>query len=372
MKDLYFTTDLTVEVRIHDKTDNGEIKMITAVRKGLIYLFFLGGVTWASDLNAQTLQSNLYGTDGQVLATVLSGDTLYIGGSFNYVGPNTGAGGALDVTTGMPDLAFPQVVNGYPQSTYAQILAVASDGSGGYYIGGAFTFVGSTARNYIAHIRSDKTLDPSWNPSANSSVWALAVSGSTVYAGGEFTSIGGQTRNYIAALDATTGNATSWNPNASSNVLALTVSGSTVYAGGYFTSIGGQTRDYIAALDATTNTNNATSWDPNASSQIYALAVSGSTVYAGGGFGSIGGQTRVNIAAINTSTGIVTSWNPSSQLGGMVFTLAVSGSTVYAGGNFNSIGGQSRNCIAALDATTGNATSWNPNANNAVNALIVS
>ena len=88
MKNLYFTTDLIAEARIHDKTNNGGTKIITSVRKELIYLFFFGAVTLAAGLNAQTLQSNLYGTDGQVLATVLSGDTLYIGGSFNYVGPS--------------------------------------------------------------------------------------------------------------------------------------------------------------------------------------------------------------------------------------------------------------------------------------------
>ena len=106
-------------------------------------------------------------------------------------------------------------------------------------------------------------LATAWNPNANGTVYALAVSGSTVYAGGDFTSIGGQARNRIAALDATTGLATAWNPNANSyRVDALAVSGSTVYAGGYFTSIGGQARNRIAALDAATGL--ATAWNPNA------------------------------------------------------------------------------------------------------------
>ncbi|MBI2618691.1 MAG: fibronectin type III domain-containing protein, partial [Ignavibacteriales bacterium] len=109
-------------------------------------------------------------------------------------------------------------------------------------------------------------------------------SGSTVYAGGLFTSIGGQTRNRIAALDASTGLATSWNPNANSNVYALAVSGSTVYAGGAFTSVGGQTRNYIAALDASTG--GATSWDPNANGGVVELAfdLANARVYAGGAF----------------------------------------------------------------------------------------
>jgi hypothetical protein len=117
-----------------------------------------------------------------------------------------------------------------------------------------------------------------------------------VYAGGDFTSIGGQSRNNFAALDATTGLATAWNPNAISSVYDLALSGSTVYAGGSFSSIGGQTRNRLAALD--TSTGLATAWNPNANGRVNALAVSGSTVYAGGNFTSIGGQSRNRFAAI--------------------------------------------------------------------------
>ena len=84
------------------------------------------------------------------------------------------------------------------------MYAVASDGAGGWYIGGYFTAVGGLPRSNLAHVASDLSVS-AWNPNANGAVYALAVSGSTVYAGGDFTSIGGQARNRIAALDATTG-----------------------------------------------------------------------------------------------------------------------------------------------------------------------
>jgi hypothetical protein len=105
------------------------------------------------------------------------------------------------------------------------------------------------------------------------------MSGSTVYAGGEFTTIGGTARNYLAAIgtDDTLG---SWNPNANGTVYALAVSGSTVYAGGNFTTILGNARNRLAAIDV-----NGTlgSWNPDANNYVNTLAVSGSTVYAGGG-----------------------------------------------------------------------------------------
>ena len=165
-------------------------------------------------------------TNGAVNAIVpdLTNNLIYIGGSFTYVGPNTGSGVPLDENSGQALPTFPRV-NG-------SISSVISDGAGGWYIGGNFTSVGGIARNRIAHILSDYTVDENFNPNANTTVNALALNGSTVYAGGNFATIGGQTRNCIAALDAVTGTATTWNPDASSTVNALALSGSTVYAGG--------------------------------------------------------------------------------------------------------------------------------------------
>lgn len=151
--------------------------------------------------------SALWTTDGTVNAVVRSGSTLYICGSFTYVGPPTGGSAALSGIDGSPDTAWP-VVDG-------SVSAIAPDASGGWYIGGSFTRVGGTARNNAARIKADKTVDPDWNPNADGAVTGLAVSGSTVYVIGAFANIGGQSRRFLAALDAATGAATAWNPNPS-------------------------------------------------------------------------------------------------------------------------------------------------------------
>jgi hypothetical protein len=130
------------------------------------------------------------------------------------------------------------------------------------------------------------------------------VSGSTVYLGGNFSganSINGtQTRNRLAAVDATTGTATGWDPNANNTVNALAVSGSTVYIGGDFSganSINGtQTRNRLAAVDATTGT--ATAWDPGASDTVNALALDGGGgVIAGGQFTTLDLGAQRGVAA---------------------------------------------------------------------------
>lgn len=309
---------------------------------------------------SSTPREETWVTDGAVRAIACTQDTVYIGGPFTYVARNTGSGVPIDAATGQPVDPFPKVDG--------TVWVCRPDGAGGWYIGGAFTRVGVFARNRIAHILADGSVDPAWNPNASNEVWALAVSGSTVYAGGLFTSISGQARNRMAHILADGSVDPAWNPNANGDIRVLAVSGSVVYAGGNFTSIGGQARNRIAALDAATGA--ATSWNPNANNPIQDLAVSGSTVYAAGLFTSIGGQTRQFIAALDTATGAAIAWNPNAS--NYVYGLSVSGSTVYVGGEFWSIGGQPRDRIAALDAATGAATAWNPGANDPVAVLAVS
>ena len=217
-----------------------------------------------------TCNQNTWVTNGPVYAIAPAGDKVYIGGDFTQVGPYTGSGVPINSLTGAPVPVFPKI-NG-------RVNAVCDDGKGGWFVGGLFTSVDGLARNNIAHILSNGSLDPAWDPNVNSSIYSLVKSGTTVYAGGTFDSISGQSRNHIAALDAATGIALAWNPNTNGYVYALVVSDQTVYFGGNFTSIGGQSRNNIAALNATTG--NATAWNPNANSMVYSLAVSGTTVYA--------------------------------------------------------------------------------------------
>jgi urease beta subunit len=315
--------------------------------------------------NAPTGPPRLMETNGTVNAMVLNGTTLYVGGNFTYVGAATGSGATINTSNGAISSSVTTILN-----MASQIMAAAPDGSGGWYIGGTFTTIGGVARNRIARINADGTLN-AWNPDANNQVVTLVVSGGIVYAGGDFTTIGGQARNRIAALDGTTGAATAWNANANLPIstLALSGSGTTLYAGGQFTSIGGQARNRIAEVNISDGL--ATAWNPNANNVVSAIAVSGATVYVGGSFSNIGGQARNAIAAILVSDGTATSWSPGA-VGGGVSAIAVSGTTIYVGGGFIFAGGLARNRIAALDAASNTALAWNPNANNAVSTLAVS
>src|SRR5204862_6412653 len=146
------------------------------------------------------------------------------------------------------------------------VAATAVQPDGKILIGGSFATVLGMARNNIARLNTDGTLDAAFNPNANGTVNAIVVQAdSKILVGGHFsgaTSIGGQTRNFIARLDATTGLADTFDPNANNYVYSIAAQAyGNILAGGFFTSIGGQTRNYIARLDTT---GAADSFDPNA------------------------------------------------------------------------------------------------------------
>ncbi|WP_273844793.1 WD40 repeat domain-containing protein [Rubrobacter calidifluminis] len=310
-------------------------------------------------------------TDGRVSAIERVGDEIYIGGNFRQVGPNTGFGVALYSGGGTLDGAFPNV-NG-------RVLAVTPDGSGGWYIGGEFQRVGGSFRPGIAHVLSDGTTDPDWNPKLDGTVDALAASpdGTKIYAGGNFTTVDGEARSNLVALDAATGEVDqSWTPSTNGTVDAIAIApdGGRVYVGGAFTSVNGVARGRLASLDPVTGAVDG-SWSANANNTVYALAISpdGSRLYAGGRFTNVRGISRGYLAEVSPVDGSVDpGWNPGADAA--VNTLAVSndGSLVYAGGDFTSVNGAARSRIAAIDASNGLPTAWNPGANKTVNAIALS
>jgi hypothetical protein len=218
--------------------------------------------------------------------------------------------------------------------------------------------------------------DPTWQ--TNGRVRTVVYAGGVAYIGGEFTQLsppsGGSgspvVRNHVAAISETTGQVLPWNPNADGTVWALAVSGSTVYLGGDFANVGGQSRPHAAAVDASTGA--VSGWNPAPDGGVKALAVDSSgDVYLGGNFTHLGTKTRNRIAEV-TASGTTTSWNPAvKQVTGdtcpprcspFVASIALSsdGSAVYFGGHFGLVNGIGRNNAAAVSVADGSTLPWNP------------
>jgi len=187
-------------------------------------------------------------TDGILYTSLEVEGMLYIGGDFSQVGRMSGQGLILDPLTA-------DSVGGIEDKNpiYGPVRTAVSDGLGGFYIGGDFVKVGSQTRNYLAHLLSDGSLDPDFNPNADGAVWAMLRDGDDLYLGGSFSTIDGAPRNRLAKIDLTTGTVTAWDPNVTGNrVSAFALGASTIYVGGFYSDVGGNPRGNISEIDLIT------------------------------------------------------------------------------------------------------------------------
>jgi hypothetical protein len=214
-------------------------------KRGLAWISILAGALAPSLMSPGVAYSlfvreNALAPDGTVRAVAYSNNTLYIGGSFSQVGPVSGPAVALDPVTAVAKTPYPRVT-GY-------VRAVEPDGSGGWYIGGAFTAVQGQPRNNLAHIDAAGAVT-SWNPDVNSEVDDIALAPGGVYIAGHFIAVGDSGRTFVAAVDAASGLATSWAPRIDNWVTEIEVSGNYIYIGGLFVAINGVGRSKLAAFN---------------------------------------------------------------------------------------------------------------------------
>lgn len=300
------------------------------------------------------------GSKPTVKSVVLSGSTVFVGGSFTKVGTMARSNAAAISTTGAIQPWNPNVAG---SGVYSIALARPN-----VYLGGSFTKVAGTARSNAAAVSTAGQLMP-WNPAPNGAVNALLVGGSNVYIGGSFSKLGRTVRNNAAAV-ATNGTLQAWNPNIGTKsgfppgygeVRALAISGTTIYIGGGFESVSGTRRGNLAAV----GTNGSLlPWGPDASSgdsmdsfTIYALSVVGSTIYVGGSFYRLGGfgpdgADRRGAGAFSSS-GALLPWHPVTNLV-TFFALSATSSRIYVGAMWSTEDRAS--CLAVLD-TSGNVVS---------------
>ena len=286
--------------------------------------------------------------DGTVNALLQQGSRWYVGGDFQSVGQTTG-GGAPTLFDGGLLPQFPEVAG--------QVLAVESDGMGGFYLGGSFTSVGGLPRSNVAHLFADLGVDPQWNPVCNGPVYAIQpASNGNVFLGGGFTEVSTLTRGPLVEIS-TAGVPTLWNPNVNGLVFAIEQVGSNLYIGGTFSVVNGQGRRGLAAVDTTTGV--LQPWNPSLTGGfVTGLMALGSVMYVHGAFSGIGSQSRAGLASLD-SAGNVLPWNPPLP-SGQVSAFAPNGaSSLFIGGSFTSVGALNRPALALVDTDAGQPLPWN-------------
>lgn len=263
-----------------------------------------GAVTgWNPDVN------------GTVKALVPDGSKVYLGGEF--AGPGSVNAGSEVIRVGLAavDATSGQLLSGFNPQEIPDVQALLLSG-GTLYVGGSFSGVigQGVYRSYLAAVDADTGTVTSWNPPAlNEEVNALALSGTTLYVGGNFTKAGTSGRANAAAFDTGSGALRGWNPSPDGIVYALAASNSTVYLGGYFANVDSTPRAGVAAVDTTEGALQA--WNPaltqtSGPPNVSAIALEGEEVYLGGDFDAVQGTPRVHVAQVSASTGAASSWNP--------------------------------------------------------------
>ncbi|PJZ57446.1 hypothetical protein CH367_08800 [Leptospira barantonii] len=315
-------------------------------------------------------KNDLYVTNGRVFSTVLKGKTLYIGGFFDYVGPETGHFAVVN-TDGNVLPEFPYIEG--------QIEAIVSDGKGGWFVGGYLEKVNGVNRPGLIHINPDNSWDEKWDAQmpSGSGIKSMVVYQSNLYVGGSFFSIGGMNVRNLAKLDLTMGQADeNWNFDTQGYYVSdLTLVQnfrrleSTLYIAGSFVNVQNATRSNLASIDLRTNRLNP--WAPivsgNNGGAVFDLEVEGSIAYIGGSFVKVGSEERVCLAAIDRITSELKNWNPVAS--GTVEEVEVANGIVFIGGGFFQVAGQSLPYLAAINAQTGVPLAWNPDPNGSIYAL---
>ena len=208
------------------------------------------------------------------------------------------------------------------------------------YVGGSFTDAGGNP-NADRIARWDGSQWHALGSGVSGLVLAIAISGNDVYVGGSFTDAGGVTNaNNIARWNGTSWNAVGPTPSINGTVHAIAISGTDVYVGGFFLKAGGVPgANNIARWNSVSNTWNLVGAANAVNSTVRAIKVSGSDVYIGGDFTNAGGNSAADYLVRWDGAQWTALVSGTAGVFGPVYALAVSSSDdVYAGGNFLNTG----------------------------------
>ena len=302
-------------------------------------------------------------------AAVQPDGKLVIGGDFGNIGASARSHIARLDAAGAVDAGFNPGANGSVRS-----LVVQADGR--IIVGGSFTTIAGTSRSWLARLNADGTLDTTF---ANTNVTgtgdisdgligiALQADGKILLCG-QFTTVGGVARNNIARLNADGTLDTSFNPNANKMVTSMAVrSDGKIAIGGYFTQVAGASSgnifgDGLAVLNASGTISQIYDVD----GPVWSLAVqSDGKVLFGGWFTKVNSVARNRLGRLNADGSLDGAFVPAILL--TPYYEGVDGIVVQANGqmivcgSFTAVGGVTRNHIARLNADATLDAALNPN-----------
>lgn len=270
-----------------------------------------------------------------------------------------------------------------PNSTLRCML-VQPDGK--VLISGLFSNYNGLSRSRMARLNPDGSIDPTFNPGSgpgSNSAWAMALQADgKIIIGGDFTSFNGTARNRIARLNADGSVDLTFNSGTGANgtirSIALQPDGKVVIAGD-FTTVSGVSRNRIARLNAngSLDANFDVGTGANGSVRCVQVQADGN-ILIGGGFTQVNQTVNNHMASLLPDGSVNISFSTGLGLGGIAiptvnhFAIQPDGKVVIAG-EFGSYNGFSRGNIVRVFMDGGIDTSFNavPGAGNQVQWVVV-
>jgi len=226
--------------------------------------------------------------------------------------------------------------------------------------GGDFTGYKGITQNRIVRLNSNGNLDTSFTVGTgfDSSVETIILqSDGKILVAGSFTEYNGTARNRIARLNSNGSLDTSFTIGTGFNngvqTIALQSDGK-ILVGGNFTEYNGTTQNYIARLNANGSLDNSFTIGTGFNSQVYSIAIqSDGKILAGGLFTNYNGTIRNFIIRLNTDGSLDNSFIIGGGFSSFLFSVALqSDGKILAGGGALSYNGVSINRIARLHGDT--------------------
>jgi uncharacterized delta-60 repeat protein len=326
---------------------------------------------------------------GNVFGLGLANDgAILVGGTFSQVyGRGVTASrsyAARFAVDGTPDSTFNPGVNG-------QVNAFGVQADDKIVIGGYFTRAQPTGvaaqiiRNRLARVLPTGSLDAAFQLDPGGRILTSIQVGTQIIIGGSFTNVGGVTHNHVARLNADGTVDNSYNPDFDGTVYTLVYQNKKnedrVVVGGAFTNVNGTPRNHIARLINTGALD--TTFDPSLDGPVATLAVQNdSSILVGGQFttaqpqGQTATTARANLLRLTKDGQLDTGFNPTPNAAVVALGLQSNGQIVI-GGDFTVLDPNGtgnvvfRNFLARLNADGSVDPTYNPNPNAKVNALVI-
>ena len=314
------------------------------------------------------------GADGVVRAVAKQTDgKIIVGGWFNIIVGGSRPHLARLNSDGSLDANFPS-----GSGPDGGVMAVAVQADGRLVIAGDFFNVNGVARQRVARLNSDGSVDPGFDPGLgpDGSVWAVAVQADgRVWIGGDFFTVGGVARRSLARLNANGSLDTNAVPTGTDGFIRAVAlqSDGRALIGGNFNFVSGLPRTRVARLETNgaVDATFAPAGGPN--DLVTALAVQDDgRIVIGGFFIAVSGTPRTRVARLQSDGSVDAGFNPGLGPDSAVSALAVQADgKLVIGGGFTSVNGRPRGRLARLyaDGRLDGVFEFDPGANDWVEAV---